>query len=98
MGASGTLADRFGRLEKQIDAVRQASTILLEYFRQPLAVEFKEKGQQSPVTEADRRSEAALRETLRRAFPDHGIVGEEAEAGPQHELDPDEDRRDRHGS
>ena len=62
-----------------VEAVRQASTILLEYFRQPLEVEFKEKGQQSPVTEADRRSEEALRETLRRAFPDHGIVGEEAE-------------------
>lgn len=62
-----------------IEAVRQAGAILLEYFRQPLTVEFKEKGQQSPVTEADRRSEDCLRATLTRAFPTHGIIGEEAE-------------------
>lgn len=62
-----------------VAAVRQASVILLEYFRQPLTVEFKEKGQQSPVTEADRRSEETLRQTLQQAFPTHGIVGEEAE-------------------
>ena len=43
-----------------VQAVRQAGAVLLEYFRQPLTVEFKEKGQQSPVTEADRRSEELL--------------------------------------
>jgi myo-inositol-1(or 4)-monophosphatase len=42
-----------------------------------LQVEFKEKGQQSPVTEADRRSEALLRTCLSKAFPQHGIIGEE---------------------
>lgn len=61
------------------EAVQAAGAVLLEYFRQPLAVEFKEKGQQSPVTEADRRSEELLRAALQRAFPTHGIVGEEAE-------------------
>ena len=30
-----------------VQAVRQAGAVLLEYFRQPLTVEFKEKGQQS---------------------------------------------------
>jgi myo-inositol-1(or 4)-monophosphatase len=53
--------------------------MLLDYFRQPLSVEFKEKGQQSPVTEADRRSEELLRAALTQAFPEHGIIGEEAE-------------------
>lgn len=62
-----------------VQAVRQAGAILVEYFRQPLTVEFKEKGQQSPVTEADRRSEDLLRAALIKAFPDHGIIGEEAE-------------------
>ena len=62
-----------------VQAVRQAGAVLLDYFRRPLTVEFKEKGQQSPVTEADRRSEELLREALRRAFPEHGIIGEEAE-------------------
>lgn len=62
-----------------VDAARQASAILLEYFRSPLQVEFKEEGQQSPVTEADRRSEALLRACLTKAFPQHGIIGEEDE-------------------
>ena len=61
-----------------VQAVRQAGAVLLEYFRQPLTVEFKEKGQQSPVTEADRRSEELLRAALSQAFPEHGIIGEEA--------------------
>ncbi|MGQ4807369.1 3'(2'),5'-bisphosphate nucleotidase CysQ [Candidatus Entotheonellaceae bacterium PAL068K] len=62
-----------------VEAVRQAGNVLLDYFRAPLQVEFKEKGQQSPVTEADRQSEEFLRTALGRAFPDHGIIGEEAE-------------------
>ena len=62
-----------------VQAVRQAGAVLLEYFRQPLTVDFKEKGQQSPVTEADRRSEELLRAALTQAFPEHGIIGEEAE-------------------
>jgi myo-inositol-1(or 4)-monophosphatase len=60
-----------------VEAVREAGTVLKAYFRAPLDVEFKEKGQQSPVTEADRRSEAMLRDALSKAFPDHGIIGEE---------------------
>src|SRR5438093_7988044 len=62
-----------------VQAVRQAGVVLLDYFRQPLSVDFKEKGQQSPVTEADRRSEELLRAALAQAFPEHGIIGEEAE-------------------
>ena len=37
--------------------------------------EFKSDG--SPVTEADRAAERAIRETLREAYPDHGLLGEE---------------------
>lgn len=62
-----------------VEAVRQAGVVLRDYFRAPLQVEFKEKGQQSPVTEADRRSEEMLRVALARAFPEHGIIGEEVE-------------------
>lgn len=62
-----------------VQAIQQAGAILVDYFRQPLTVEFKEKGQQSPVTEADRRSEDALRTALSKTFPEHGIIGEEAE-------------------
>jgi myo-inositol-1(or 4)-monophosphatase len=62
-----------------VDAVRQAGAVLRTYFRAPLQVEFKDKGQQDPVTEADRQSEQLIRASLDRAFPSHGIVGEEAE-------------------
>lgn len=62
-----------------VEAVRQAGAVLMEYFRAPLTVEFKEKGQQAPVTEADRRSEDLLRAALTRAFPRHSIIGEEGE-------------------
>jgi myo-inositol-1(or 4)-monophosphatase len=62
-----------------VQAVREAGAVLLDYFRRPLVVEFKDKGQQSPVTEADRRSEDLLRAALTRAFPAHSIVGEEGE-------------------
>jgi myo-inositol-1(or 4)-monophosphatase len=60
-----------------VEAVREAGAVLKTYFRAPLDVEFKEKGQQSPVTEADRRSETMLRDALSKAFPEHGIIGEE---------------------
>jgi myo-inositol-1(or 4)-monophosphatase len=62
-----------------VETVRQAGAVLVDYFRVPLQVEFKEKGQQAPVTEADRRSEDLLRTALGRAFPAHGIIGEEGE-------------------
>lgn len=62
-----------------VQAACEAGAVLLDYFRSPLEVEFKEKGQQSPVTEADRRSEEILRRFLAKAFPGHGIIGEEGE-------------------
>jgi myo-inositol-1(or 4)-monophosphatase len=35
------------------------------------------KPDESPVTEADRRAEEIMRNTIRRRYPDHGIIGEE---------------------
>ena len=65
-------------LRAGLDAVFEAGPIALQYFRQPLEVSDKHPGgQYDPVTEADRRIEAAIRERLHRAFPDHRIVGEE---------------------
>lgn len=52
-----------------------ASEITLSYFRTDLAVE--EKDDDSPVTRADRETEATLRAMIEAAFPDHGIIGEE---------------------
>ena len=62
-------ADVAGRLA---DA---AARIAMKYFRRDLAVD--DKTDRSPVTRADREAEAAMRDILRAAFPEHGIYGEE---------------------
>ncbi len=63
-------------LTAAFQACRLAGTIHREHFRQDdLAVE--RKADTSPVTRADRESEAAIREVLRRATPELGVLGEE---------------------
>ena len=62
-------------LDFAVDAAWQAGKITLEYFQTGTAVE--QKADASPVTLADRRAEQKLRECIQRAFPDHGILGEE---------------------
>ena len=50
---------------------------ILPFFRTALAVENKQAGGFDPVTAADRAAEQAMRTLIQRAFPDHGILGEE---------------------
>jgi inositol-phosphate phosphatase/L-galactose 1-phosphate phosphatase/histidinol-phosphatase len=52
-----------------------AAEIVLSHFRQKVAIE--DKPDASPVTIADRRSEAAMRRLIHEHVPDHGILGEE---------------------
>ena len=52
-----------------------ARGVTLEYFRQPLAAERKDD--ETPVTRADRETEALMRRMIARACPDHGVIGEE---------------------
>lgn len=71
-------------------AADRARSEVLSRFRR-VAVETKGDG--SPVTEADRAAERAIRETLRAAFPEHRIHGEEfgeegAGEGPCWVVDP----------
>lgn len=56
----------------------RAREITGRYFRRSLEVE--RKADLSPVTVADRETEAAMRSMIAAAFPDHGIVGEEQKA------------------
>lgn len=52
--------------------------ISLKYFRYP--IDYVQKDDLTPVTIADESIERYMRERIRAAFPDHGIVGEEMEA------------------
>ena len=49
--------------------------LIMRYFRSGVAVE--SKADDSPVTIADKRAEEIMRERIMRAYPDHGILGEE---------------------
>lgn len=73
-----TLADRVRPLSRK-------------WFRHPLSIDTK--ADESPVTQADREVEAALREAIAQHYPQHGIFGEEfgalhAEAEMVWSLDP----------
>jgi myo-inositol-1(or 4)-monophosphatase len=59
------------------EIARRAGGLLLEYFHRGVQTEYKGVGTVDVVTEADRASEKLIVESLREAFPSHGIVGEE---------------------
>jgi histidinol-phosphatase len=64
------------RLNFAVNAAREAATLILRYYQHAdLAVELK--GDQSPVTAADRGAEQLLRTLIADAFPQDGILGEE---------------------
>jgi len=53
-----------------------AASVVMGYFRSP-EMTIDVKPDLSPVTIADKESEAAMRALIEDAFPDHGIIGEE---------------------
>lgn len=64
------------RLDAAIRMAQAGGKITLDYFNRPdLRVETK--ADLSPVTAADRAVEQCLRDRIREAFPEDGIVGEE---------------------
>ena len=54
-----------------------AGAAILPHFRKRGSVTNKSDDGFDPVTEADRGAEAAMRAMIERAYPDHGILGEE---------------------
>jgi histidinol phosphatase-like enzyme (inositol monophosphatase family) len=62
-------------LDFALDAAWQAGRITLGYFQSGVPVE--RKGDNSPVTIADKESEQKLRRMIQHAYPDYGIIGEE---------------------
>jgi len=81
--AAGDLPKLPDLLRTAIEAARAGGERTLEFFGKELCVESKPDG--SPVTRADRASEAAIREVIDQSYPDHTIVGEE---GGTREGDP----------
>lgn len=64
------------REEFALAIAREASALILRFYQNAdLAVELK--GDESPVTAADRGAEELLRDLISREFPDDGILGEE---------------------
>jgi histidinol-phosphatase len=69
-------------LAAAVEAARAAGEVALGYYRGGFEVSIK--ADQTPVTQADREAERAIRAVLGRAFPEWGFLGEEfGEAGPQ---------------
>ncbi|MEO6967113.1 MAG: inositol monophosphatase family protein [Rhodanobacteraceae bacterium] len=66
-------------LDHALDIARGAASaageLIARHFARGVQVEFKDD--LSPVTVADREAEDTIRRLLRRAFPGHGILGEE---------------------
>ena len=60
---------------KMSEMAREAGALLMEYFRQHVAIEYK--GDVDLVTVADRNAEALLRKRIRGQWPSHDILGEE---------------------
>ena len=56
-------------------AAEAAAGVIARHYRTALSVETK--ADQTPVTAADREAEAAIKQVLRAAFPDHALYGEE---------------------
>lgn len=57
------------------ELAKASGEIIMSYFHSGIAVEAKDDD--SPVTIADRKAEERMREMIMKAYPAHGIIGEE---------------------
>ena len=62
-------------LATALQAAKAARELILSYYNGEFDIEIKPD--QTPVTAADRGAEQVIRETIGRAYPEHGIFGEE---------------------
>jgi myo-inositol-1(or 4)-monophosphatase len=61
-----------------VRAARAAGAIILRYMNRVDSLKIEEKARMDFATEVDRLAEAEVVRELKRAFPDHGILAEEA--------------------
>ena len=69
-----------------IRAAEAAGEVAMRYYRGGFEVTIKPD--QTPVTQADREAEQAIKAILRRACPDHGFLGEEGPKERRFIIDP----------
>ncbi len=62
-------------LDFAVETAYQAGRLTLGYFRTGISPEYK--GDDSPVTIADRKAEELIRSRIERRYPSHAIIGEE---------------------
>jgi histidinol-phosphatase len=79
------MSEAFKAIQQRMDAAcamaREAGALILGYYQHPeLAIELK--GDQSPVTVADREAERLIRTRIAETFPHDAILGEEFGAQP----------------
>ena len=72
-GAAGDRLDDYLALAEEL--AEASAPIIRKWFRSGAVVE--DKADASPVTQADREAEAAMRAIIAASFPEHGIIGEE---------------------
>jgi myo-inositol-1(or 4)-monophosphatase len=63
-----------------IQAARSAGKIIVRSIEKHKTLQILQKGQNDFVSEIDKKAEAAIIETLHKAFPDHAILAEESGA------------------
>jgi myo-inositol-1(or 4)-monophosphatase len=70
-------------MEVAREAALQAGAIIRDGLAQPVEIAYKGTGKaaRDPVTDVDRRSEAAVAQTIRAHFPHHRLLAEEGAAG-----------------
>jgi myo-inositol-1(or 4)-monophosphatase len=73
------MCDFSGYADVALRAACAAAQVHRAFFRRLTRVEYK--GPHDPVTQADRDAEAAIIRTIREAYPDHAVLGEEG--GPR---------------
>ena len=64
-------------LDFAVETAYQAGQLTLGYFNRGVEPEMKED--ETPVTVADRQAEELMRRRIEKAYPEHGILGEEFE-------------------
>ncbi len=66
------------RLEFGQDLIEEAAALALQHFSRVGSLTITRKGQQDMASEADLETEALIRDSLSRRFPDDGFLGEES--------------------